>query len=154
MRTLTPWTGFLWLVALILSIPLLMVVASLAEPATEVWQHFGPYGAAGLYPQFLGFDAGGRDRHDRDRCEYGLVSQLCSFPGRGIWAWALLLPLAAPAYVLAYTYTDLLDFAGPVQSSLRAWFGWALGTTGFRAYALWGGAIAMLVLVWYPYVYL
>ena len=41
------------------------------------------------------------------------------FPGRRVFEWALVLPLAVPAYVLAYTYTDLLQFVGPVQSGLR-----------------------------------
>ena len=49
---------------------------------------------------------------------------LCRFPGSRLFEWALLLPLAAPAYVLAYTYTDLLDYSGPVQTTLRKLFGW------------------------------
>jgi iron(III) transport system permease protein len=43
------------------------------------------------------------------------LTSVCDFPGRKIFAWALLLPLAVPAYIIAYTYTGLLDFAGPVQ---------------------------------------
>lgn len=80
---------------------------------------------------------------------------LCRFPGRWLFEWALLLPMAVPAYVIAYVYTDLLDYAGPVQGLLRATFGW----TGPHDY--WfpeirslGGAITMMTLVLYPYVYL
>jgi iron(III) transport system permease protein len=74
------------------------------------------------------------------------------FPGRRFFEWALLLPLAVPAYVLAYAWTDALQYSGPVQSSLRDAFGW-------RG-ALWGdvrslpGAIVLFVLCLYPYVYL
>ncbi len=48
----------------------------------------------------------------------------CQFPGRALLQWALLLPLAMPAYLVAYVYTDLLDYAGPLQRQLRHWFGW------------------------------
>ena len=51
-----------------------------------------------------------------------LVS-LCRFPGRRIFEWALLLPLAVPAYVVAYAYAGLFDAAGPVHTSLRQWLG-------------------------------
>lgn len=49
---------------------------------------------------------------------------MCEFPGRKMFQWALLLPFAVPAYVIAYVYTDLLQYAGPVQGALRDWFGW------------------------------
>ena len=79
---------------------------------------------------------------------------MCRFPGSRIFEWALLLPLAAPAYVLAYTYTEFLDFSGPVQTALRNLFGWGYGEYWFpNVRSLWG-AIAMLTLVLYPYVYL
>jgi iron(III) transport system permease protein len=77
---------------------------------------------------------------------------LFEFPGRRWFEWALLLPLAMPAYVLAYVYTDFLQFSGPLQSALRA----ATGAEG----ALWPdvrslpGAVALFVLALYPYVYL
>ena len=53
------------------------------------------------------------------------------FPGRRVFEWALVLPLAVPAYVMAYTYTDLLQFVGPVQSGLRESFGWQKGDYWF-----------------------
>jgi iron(III) transport system permease protein len=77
---------------------------------------------------------------------------LFEFPGRRFFEWALLLPLAMPAYVLAYAWTDALQFSGPLQTALREAFGW-------RG-ALWpdvrsfGGAVPLFVLCLYPYVYL
>ncbi|HEY9051326.1 MAG TPA: iron ABC transporter permease [Gammaproteobacteria bacterium] len=82
-----------------------------------------------------------------------LVS-VCEFPGRRWFQWMLLLPMAMPAYIIAYTYTGMLDFAGPVQTSLREWFGWGYGDYWFpEIRSLWG-AMVMLSLVLYPYVYL
>ncbi|MDG2482366.1 MAG: iron ABC transporter permease [Alphaproteobacteria bacterium] len=79
---------------------------------------------------------------------------MCEFPGRRIMEWALLLPFAMPAYVLAYVYTDLLEFAGPIQTALREFFDWTRHDYWFPAIRSTPGAIAMLSLVLYPYVYL
>ena len=79
---------------------------------------------------------------------------MTDFPGRRSFEWALLLPLAMPAYVMAYVYTDLLQFVGPVQSFLRETFGWRRGDYWFPEIRSLGGAALMFVCVLYPYVYL
>ncbi len=80
---------------------------------------------------------------------------MCRFPGRRIFEWALLLPLAMPAYITAFVYTDLLEFAGPVQRSLRAVFGWrSPADYWFPEIRSLGGAIFVMSAVLYPYVYL
>jgi iron(III) transport system permease protein len=76
------------------------------------------------------------------------------FPGRRSFEWALVLPLAVPTYVMAYAYTDLLQFAGPVQTALRASLGWEPGRTWFPDVRSLPGAVVMFVFVLYPYVYL
>ena len=76
------------------------------------------------------------------------------FPGRRVFEWALVLPLAVPAYVMAYAYTDLLQFVGPVQSALREAFGWRGGQYWFPDVRTVGGAVLVFVFVLYPYVYL
>jgi|TARA_B110000116_G_scaffold263437_1_gene269923 iron(III) transport system permease protein len=78
----------------------------------------------------------------------------CDFFGRRFFAWALVLPLAMPAYIIAYTYTGLLDFSGPLQSFLRDTFDWSYGDYYFPEIKSLGGAICMMSLVLYPYVYL
>lgn len=79
----------------------------------------------------------------------------CQFVGRDFFKWALVLPLAMPAYIVAYVYTDLLDYAGPVQIWLRDYFGWqSPNDYWFFDIRSMGGAIAMLSLVLFPYVYL
>ena len=79
---------------------------------------------------------------------------MCRFPGRRIFEWALILPLAAPAYVLAYTYTDCLQHSGPVQALLRDLTGWGPRDYWFPNIRSLPGAIALFSLTLYPYVYL
>nr|WP_286674941.1 iron ABC transporter permease [Pseudomonas subflava] len=79
------------------------------------------------------------------------LTSLCEFPGRRWLDWALMLPFAIPAYVLAFVFIGLFDFAGPVQSLLREWFGTGIRFPRVRST---GGVILVLVLVFYPYVYL
>jgi iron(III) transport system permease protein len=79
---------------------------------------------------------------------------MCEFPGRRIFEWALVLPLAAPSYVAAYAYTDFFQPAGPVQTVLRAITGWTVGDYWFPDIRSLPGAAAMFVAVLYPYVYL
>ena len=78
----------------------------------------------------------------------------CDFPGRGILEAALVLPLAAPAYVLGYAYADFLSAYGPVQGWLQSTFGMTPGDDWFPDIRSLPGAALMLVLVLYPYVYL
>jgi iron(III) transport system permease protein len=77
---------------------------------------------------------------------------LFDFPGRRIFEWALLLPLAMPAYVIAYAYTDFLQYAGPLQVWLRATFG-LTGRLLPEVRSL-GGAVLVFTVALYPYVYL
>ena len=76
------------------------------------------------------------------------------FYGRNFIQWALLLPLAMPAYITAYSYTGLLDAAGPIQSYIRHSFGLNYGEYWFPEIQSLGGAIIIMSLVLYPYIYL
>ena len=77
---------------------------------------------------------------------------LFNFPGRRVFEWALLLPLAMPAYVMAYAYTDFLQYSGPLQNALRSTFGWQ-GRLLPDVRSL-GGAVLVFTAALYPYVYL
>ena len=79
---------------------------------------------------------------------------VCEFPGRRLFIWLLPLPLAFPAYIIAYTYSGLLDYPGPVQTFIREVTGWGHGDYWFPPIRSLGGAIVMLGLVLYPYVFL
>ena len=82
------------------------------------------------------------------------LTAMHDFPGRRLFEWALILPLAMPAYVLAYVYTDFLQFVGPLQSALRDSFGWEKADYWFPDVRSLGGAVTMFIFVLYPYVYL
>lgn len=79
------------------------------------------------------------------------LTALCEFPGRRWLDWALMLPFAIPAYVLAFVFIGIFDFAGPVQTLMREWFGMGVRFPRVRST---GGVVLVLVLVFYPYVYL
>jgi len=77
------------------------------------------------------------------------------FPGRRLFEWMLLLPAAIPAYIIAYTYTDFLEYAGPVQSMLRDMFGWRRPADyWFPEIRSLGGAMLVMASVLYPYIYM
>ena len=82
------------------------------------------------------------------------LTAMHEFPGRRFFEWALVLPLAVPAYVMAYVYTDFLQFVGPVQTFLRETFGWEHGDYWFPDIRTLPGAMLMFICVLYPYVYL
>ncbi len=82
------------------------------------------------------------------------LTAMHDFPGRRFFEWALVLPLAVPAYVMAYVYTDFLQFVGPVQSFLRETFGWRARDYWFPDVRSVGGAVAMFMFVLFPYVYM
>jgi len=152
---LSGWTLIVWAIACLISIPVMFVVGSIFTPAAEVWNHL----ASTVLPRYvtnsiwlmLGVGSG--------VLLLGVgtawLVTMCRFAGSRWLEWALLLPLAAPAYILAYTYTELLEFYGPVQRSLRSLFGWQTVQDYWfpDIRSIWG-AIAMLTLVLYPYVYL
>ncbi|MGB2902382.1 MAG: iron ABC transporter permease [Candidatus Dechloromonas phosphoritropha] len=82
------------------------------------------------------------------------LTAMHDFPGRHFFEWALVLPLAVPAYVLAYVYTDFLQFVGPLQTLLRETFKLKYGDYWFPDIRTLPGAMLMFVFVLYPYVYL
>jgi iron(III) transport system permease protein len=137
-----------------LCLPVLVVVASVFYPAGEVWRHLVDTVLGEYVSNSLGLMLGVAVV----TLSIGVTSAWLTvgfrFPGSRVLEWALLLPLAMPAYIIAYTYAGLLDFAGPVQSALRETFQWARGEYWFPEVRSLPGAIAMLSLVLYPYVYL
>lgn len=149
----------LWMVltvgiAMVILVPIGFVLSSLFADAGEIWGHL----ATTVLPRYLlnslwlvlGVGAGVLILG----VSMAWVVTSCQFPGRRMFEWALLLPLAAPAYVLAYTYTDFLQFSGPVQRTLRRIFDLQPGDYWFPDVRSLEGAILMLLLVLYPYVYL
>jgi iron(III) transport system permease protein len=150
-----PLAVFAVVVALLVALPVLSVGANLLVGGTgETWSHM----AGTVLPEYLANSLWlclgvGLLVASMGTVSAWLVATL-EFPGRRIYEWALLLPMAMPAYVLAYTYTDFLQFVGPVQTGLRETFGWRKADYWFPEVRSLGGAMAMFGFVLYPYVYL
>jgi iron(III) transport system permease protein len=149
-----PWTLVTLTVALVLALPVLVVFAHVFMPATEVWEHLRQTVLADYVLNSLILMMGVGVGVLLLGVPTAWLVSLCDFPGRRVFEWALLLPLAMPAYIIAYTYTGMLDFAGPVQTQIRAWTGWGWGDYWFPQIRSLPGAVIMLSLVLYPYVYL
>jgi iron(III) transport system permease protein len=142
------------LVATLVALPVITVLLHVLLPDEGAWRHI----AQVLLPEYLRNTVILVAGTALGVLAIGLSSAwlvaVCRFPGRRIFEWALVLPLAFPAYVIAYTYTDLLQVSGPVQTFIREITGWSARDYWFPPIRSLGGAIAMLSLVLYPYVYL
>ena len=151
---LTKWNSVLVLLSLLFSIPLAVVLGSIFFPAKEIWSHLADtvltdyiinslvlFVGVGFFSLILGV------------IPAWLVT-MYRFPMSHYLEWALLLPMAMPAYIIAYSYTGMLDVAGPLQTSLREITGWQYRDYWFPEIRSLGGAITMLSLVLYPYIYL
>jgi iron(III) transport system permease protein len=140
--------------AALIVVPMAVVMLQVFAPATDTWAHL----VATVLPEYVrntiyllvgvGFGV-------------GVIGTLTAwvvttyrFPGRQTLEWALVLTLAMPAYVVAYAYTDALQFSGPVQTWLRELMGWRAREYWFPDIRSVGGAITLFILTLYPYVYL
>jgi len=141
-------------IALLISIPVLTVLSSVLLPSSDVWQHLKSTVLSEYILNSLLLVVGVSIGTLLIGISTAWLCSVCEFPGRKIFSWLLLLPLAFPPYIIAYTYTGLLDFAGPVQTSLRELFDWSYGDYWFPEIRTLSGAITMLSLVLYPYIYL
>lgn len=151
---LTIWRWSVLLPALLLAMPVFVIFFSVISPQTEVWRHLQQTVLADYVINSLLLALGtGAGALLIGTTTAWLVSQY-QFVGRRYLEWLLLLPLAMPAYIIAYTYTGMLDFAGPLQTALREQFNWSYGDYWFPEIRSLTGAIVMLALVLYPYVYM
>lgn len=140
------------LIALLVSLPVLGVVASLATPSGTAALSETPLDAYAANTFWMMLGVGFITAVVGAGTAWLVV--MCRFPGRRFLEWALILPLAAPAYVLAYAYTDFLQHAGPVQTWLREITGWGPRAYWFPEIRSLGGAIVIFSSVFFPYVYL
>ncbi len=140
--------------AIPLLLPLVVVAASAIAPGGDAWRHL----ASTVLPEYVQTSLVLVAVVLVGVCVIGVGCAFCvtefEFPGRRVLEWALLLPLAVPAYVTAYAYTDWLQYSGPLQTWMRAAAGWERGDYWFPEIRSVGGAAAMFVCVLYPYVYL
>ena len=141
-------------VAALVSLPIVVTLLSLAQPAGPIWEHLRDtvlneyllntlalMMLTGALSLLLGVST-------------GWLIGACQFRGRATLSWLLMLPLASPAYIVAYVYTDLLDVSGPVQTTLRSWLSLGINDLQFPPIRNLTGAAVLLSLVLYPYIYL
>lgn len=139
-------------VALVVVLPILFVMASIFADTRDIWGHLQENLLAGLLFNTAVLSIGVLALTAFFGVSAAYLTALCEFPGRRFFSWALLLPLSIPTYVMAFVYTGLLDFSGPVATFLRqhvpaaAPFMPPIRSTG--------GVILVLALALYPYVFL
>ncbi len=152
---LNVWSIGTVLIAAAVTVPIVAVLAIALTPGDDIWSHLAstvlPLYISTTLQLMIGVGVG--------TLIIGVgtawLVSTCRFPGKRIFEWAMLLPMAMPAYVIAYVYTDILEYAGPVQGLLRDVFGWTLKREyWFPEIRSLGGAVSMMTLVLYPYVYL
>jgi iron(III) transport system permease protein len=139
---------------LLLSVPVLTVFASINNSSDGVWQHLVDTVLWSYIGQSLQLMLGVGVLVLLLGVAPAWLVTMTRFPGSRWLEWALVLPLAMPAYIIAYTYTGMLDVTGPVQGFIRDTFDLRFGDYWFPQIRSIGGAITMLSLVLYPYVYL
>jgi iron(III) transport system permease protein len=147
--------GFALCAAVLLSLPalapLLAVLTAVLTPEAEVWAHLARYVLPDVIVNTIVLVVGVALVSGVVGAALAWLTAVCEFPGRRFFEWALLLPLAVPAYVIAFVAVGFLDYAGPLQTWLRAVFGPDAWAPPIRSA---GGVIVVLSLALYPYVYL
>ena len=138
-------------IAAVVAVPIATVLSSLAVPSGDVWRHLWRTQLLELIANTLLLLVGVGTGTLLVGGGLAWLVVFHRFPGRAVLEWALILPLAVPAYVIGFAFLGLFEYAGPVQSALRAALGAGARLPELRSY---GGVVVMMTLVFYPYVYL
>ncbi len=143
------------LAALAVALPMIAVIVAVVHGATgadpELWAHLREYVLGRVAWNTVILVIGVVGIAMALGTSLAWLTAACDFPGRSFFSWALLLPMAMPAYVLAFVAVATLDYAGAVPVALRGWLSAGLWLPPIRSA---GGVILVLALAGYPYVYL
>lgn len=145
------WTWLAVGVAAVLALPIAAVVSSLLIPAGDVWIHLWRTQLLELVGNTVLLLAGVGVGTLIVGSGLAWLIVYHRFPGRAALEWALILPMAVPAYVIGFAFLGLFDYAGPLQTAVRRSLGPGAWLPEVRSY---GGLVSMMTLVFYPYVYL
>ncbi|MCX9113914.1 iron ABC transporter permease [Aeromonas veronii] len=149
------WMTGSWATALLLGLPVIALLFSAFSAEGELFRHLADTVLLDYLGNTLGLVVGVVLLSLLFGVPTAWLVAMCQVPGRRALQWALMLPMAMPSYIVAYVYTDLLDYSGPLQAGLRALFGWiSPADYWFPAIRSLGGAAWVLALVLFPYVYL
>ncbi|MEP0581963.1 iron ABC transporter permease [Roseibium sp.] len=149
------WQSGAILIAVLVLFPLLAILWIAMSPTGDVWEHLINtvlprslrttlllMAGVGFFTTIVGVGT-------------AWLTTMCRFPGQRFFDWALLIPLAVPTYIIAFSYVEVLDYTGPVQSGLRTLFGFKTSRDyWFPEIRSLGGAVFVMSAVLYPYVYL
>lgn len=143
-----------WIITGLFAVPLLVVFASVTQFDTQVWAHLlSTVMASYVFNSLvLAIGVGLGTAIIGTYLAWFMVNY--AFYGKPVLNWLILLPLAMPAYIIAYTYTGMLDFSGPLQQVLRGLFNAAPNQHMLPDIRSLEGAVLVMILVLYPYVYL
>jgi iron(III) transport system permease protein len=145
------WQLASFAIAGMVAAPIVIVMLSWLSPAGDVWRHLAQTVLGELLQNTMVLMLGvGFGVFVLGTALAWLIA-MCEFPGRRFFDWALMLPLAMPAYVLAFVAVAMLDFSGPLQSAARALFGDGMWFPPIRSA---GGIVAVMIFAFYPYVYM
>ncbi len=154
-RSSPAWTAIVAVILAVMLLPIVTVLVLALSPTESIWPHLlRTVLPAALIDTVLLLTGVGFLTLALGTSTAWLVT-MYRFPGRALLDRLLVIPLAMPTYIVAYCYVELLDYAGPVQSGLRALMGWRTPADYmFPDVRSLGGAAAIISLVLYPYVYL
>ena len=149
------WIAGSWATALLLGLPVLALIFSALSADGDLFRHLADTVLFDYLRNTSGLVLGVVLLSLLFGVPTAWLVAMCQVPGRRALQWALMLPMAMPSYIVAYVYTDLLDYSGPLQAGLRALFDWqSPADYWFPAIRSLGGAAWVLALVLFPYVYL
>ena len=149
------WIAGSWATALLLGLPVLALIFSALSADGDLFRHLVDTVLLDYLRNTSGLVLGVVLLSLLFGVPTAWLVAMCQVPGRRALQWALMLPMAMPSYIVAYVYTDLLDYSGPLQAGLRSLFDWQSPTDyWFPAIRSLGGAAWVLALVLFPYVYL
>jgi iron(III) transport system permease protein len=144
------WRAFAWVIAALVMVPVAVSFSSFGQIDRSTLAHLAEFVLPELLINTFWLLLGVGLGVSVLGVSLAWLVAMCEFPGRRVLEWALLLPLALPAYVTAFVAIDLLDFSGPLQSWLRSTW----GLTGLPEIRSRSGVIVVMSLALYPYVYL
>ena len=148
------WFGYALILFSIILLPVYTILLEVFEASNDNWEHLKETVLQDYVINSLILTLGVSFGSLLLGIPTAWLTSVCSFPLKKTIVLLLILPMAMPSYIIAYTYTGIFDFAGPVQSSIRNYMGWDYGDYFFPEIRSIGGAVVMFSLVLYPYVYL
>lgn len=138
-------------VALLVIVPLTVIFTSWTDYESDIWEHLSTNLLADLLVNTAWLVGGVASGTAILGVSLAWLTAVCEFPGRRFFSWALLLPLAMPTYVLAFVCLGLFDYAGPIQTLAREWFGSSDWLPDMQSTF---GVVSVMTAALYPYVYL